>query len=106
MIPKKITWNKSTDYRGDYPYTGRFTRAQYRTRVKLQACVTCGGTPVEFHHPICGRYSQRKCDDYDGIPQCKTCHDLVHRRRYEYVAKYGRDYTYIPAVRAEVENIV
>jgi len=64
-------------------------------------CVCCGSRPVELHHPICGRYSQRKAPNKHVIPLCHLHHlgaEGIHPRREWWVETYGPDTDYIAVV--------
>ena len=43
----------------------------HMARVAALPCVCCGAWPVECHHVICGRYSQRRAPDTHTIPLCR-----------------------------------
>lgn len=72
--------------------------------VKMLPCVICGKPPPsDAHHVICDRYSQSKASDYETIPLCKDHHqwgdDAIHNGKESWVARYGKDYDYLPRVR-------
>ena len=89
----------------------------YLTKVRLLPCVACGApAPSEAHH--CrdrppndeqGLYTRLpggalKSGDRDAIPLCRRCHDLFHRHRGEFNAKYGPDYGFIAPTRATLSD--
>lgn len=92
--------------------TGPLLDPVHKAGVKSLPCCCCGAAgPSDIHHckdrppadvdvyryfPGYGETSA----DYDGIPLCRACHDMYHRRKGEFRALYGRDYTYIPTTRA------
>jgi hypothetical protein len=64
-------------------------------------CVICGARPVEVHHIICGRYSQRKSPDSMTIPLCVWHHrgpEGIHQDKAAWEAKHGPDYGFLPLV--------
>lgn len=92
--------------------TGPLLDPKYKAAVKSEPCCACGAPPPsDIHHckdrppadlkvyiyfPGYGETSA----DRDGIPLCRACHDLYHRKKGEFRAAYGRDYTHIPTTRA------
>ena len=71
-------------------------------RVASLGCVICGCWPVEVHHIICGRYSQKKPPDTETIPLCIPHHrigpEAIHNGKRSWVEKYGPDTDYLPVV--------
>jgi hypothetical protein len=80
----------------------------YMLAVKGLACCACGAAgPSEAHHPICGRYGQRKASDWDVVPLCYGCHrgpDGIHAGKASWVARWGDDRDYIAGTRAALER--
>ena len=75
--------------------------AKHLARVAQLPCVICGAWPVQVHHCICGRFSQRKAGDYETIPLCYEHHlgaDGIHSGKETWVSKYGADHEYLPVV--------
>jgi hypothetical protein len=65
------------------------------------ACVICGSRPVQVHHVICGRYSQRKAPDSMTIPLCHFHHlgaGGIHQDKAAWQAAHGPDYGFLPLV--------
>ena len=90
----------------------------YMAKVKSLHCVACGAPPPNdahhcrdrpdfdergFYHRLPG--AGQKSDDRDTIPLCRACHRMFHENRAEFHRLYGRDYGYIPIVRAALEPI-
>jgi hypothetical protein len=65
-------------------------------------CVCCGLQPVVLHHPIMGRFAQRKASDFDVIPLCPKHHAELHDKPLQWRDKYGYDRDYVVVVRAWV----
>ena len=66
-------------------------------------CVICGARPVEVHHCISGRYSQRKAPDSMTIPLCWMHHqgpEGIHGSKDAWEAKHGPDTGFLPRVDA------
>ncbi len=64
-------------------------------------CIICGGRPVEVHHCISGRYSQRKAPDSMTIPLCHFHHlgaGGIHQDKAAWQAAHGPDYAFLPLV--------
>lgn len=40
-----------------------------------------------------------------AIPLCPPCHDMFHRKRAEFHARFGVDYQYIPVTRANLSHM-
>ena len=57
----------------------------YMAKVAELGCVICSRHPVEVHHCICDRYSQRHSD--------------LHSNKAAWRDKNGPDYDFIPIVR-------
>jgi hypothetical protein len=82
---------------------------EYRAAVRELPCVICDAfgerqmSPTTFHHPIHGRFSQRKVPDRMGIPLCDGHHQAnfdnskvaVHREPAKWKRLYGEDHEYI-----------
>ena len=70
-------------------------------RVGELPCVICGAQPVERHHCISGRFSQRKASDFDTIPLCFNHHrgpEGIHTNKAAWEAEYSPDTDYLPIV--------
>jgi hypothetical protein len=64
-------------------------------------CVICGSQPVQVHHVISGRYSQRKAPDSMTIPLCWRHHlgpDGIHADKAAWEAAYGPDTDFLSVV--------
>lgn len=74
----------------------------HMARVAALPCVICGARPVEVHHVICGRYSQRRAPDTQTIPLCVAHHrigpEAIHTDKAAWVAANGPDTDYLPVV--------
>lgn len=73
----------------------------HMARVADLPCVCCGARPVEVHHVICGRYSQRRAPDEATIPLCPAHHrgpEGIHADKRAWVAIWGADTDYLPVV--------
>jgi hypothetical protein len=71
----------------------------YMAKVAELGCVICSRHPVEVHHCICDRYSQRKVSDTETIPLCYLCHSDLHSNKAAWRDKNGPDYDFIPIVQ-------
>lgn len=79
-------------------------------RVKQLPCAVCGAPPPsEAHHCFHGRYSTAKESGYDTIPLCPPHHrhgpEAIHNGKETWAAKHGYDYTYLPAVEAQLGEV-
>lgn len=73
----------------------------HMARVATLRCVCCGAWPVQVHHCISGRFSQRKASDRETIPLCWDHHqgpEGIHANKREWEATYGPDTDYLPIV--------
>lgn len=77
----------------------------YLALVRDLNCACCGGWPVEVHHPISGRYSQRKAPDRDAIPLCRIHHQMRHDHPDLWTSIYGPEDALIEPTRAAVERL-
>lgn len=82
---------------------------KYLEQVRALPCCICQAfgemqlSPSTAHHPICGRYGNRRTADEMAIPLCDGHHQgdfdksklAIHRDRAEWVEKYGPDTDYI-----------
>jgi len=83
------------------PRPSKSAGRDHMARVAQLPCVACGKTPVQVHHCIHDRFSQRKASDMETIPLCHRCHtgaDGIHTRREWWVETYGQDTDYLPVV--------
>ena len=83
---------------------------EHMALVAQMRCVICGARPVEVHHVICGRYSTRRAENTATIPLCPPHHrigpDAIHNGKASWVARYGKDTDYLPAVRMEAARLL
>ena len=91
--------------------SGPLEDAKHLDNVREGPCCTCGvDGPVDPHHckdkPPAGNDIYVYCPGYgetsadrDAIPLCRYCHDLYHRHKAEFHARYGKDYEYIAETR-------
>ena len=85
---------------------------EYMGYVATLGCVCCKRIPVEVHHPIVGRFSQKRAPHFHTIPLCDTHHQgkwdpsgpAIHKDRAEWVELYGADYDYIAETQSEIER--
>lgn len=85
------------------PKPERRTKAarNHMARVAVLRCICCGHWPIEVHHCISGRFSQRKAPDDQTIPLCFEHHrgpDGIHTNKAAWEATYGLDTDYLPVV--------
>ena len=80
------------------PKTPRIRDRKHMERVAQLPCVVCGWWPVQVHHCIHGRHSQRKASDTETIPLCMSCHDGLHRHTTAWKRAHGEDHSYLPRV--------
>lgn len=73
-------------------------------RVASLPCVICGYWPVEVHHCIHDRFSQRRAPDADTIPLCHQHHAELHADKARWRELYGPDHGYLPAVLAAIKK--
>lgn len=75
---------------------------KHMARVAQLPCVCCGAHPVEVHHVISGRFSQRRASDLETIPLCPQHHrigpDAIHENKALWEDTYGPDTDYLPVV--------
>jgi len=69
-------------------------------RVAQLPCVCCWARPVQVHHCIHGRHSQRRVPDEQTIPLCVRCHAELHNFPADWKAQYGLDYEHLPLVES------
>jgi hypothetical protein len=92
-----IAWPKP-----EKPIRGGSEAKAYMEKVAELPCSCCGLQPVVLHHPIMGRFAQRKATDFDVIPLCPAHHDELHADVTAWREKYGEDTLYIVLTRAYV----
>ena len=68
-------------------------------------CCICDAHPVELHHPIMGRFAQRKSSDFDVIPLCPRCHLSLHASPQAWRLRFGSDVGWIDRTREAVERL-
>ena len=65
-------------------------------------CIICGERPVEVHHVIHDRHSQKRASDMETIPLCPPHHrtgpDAIHNGKEAWREKYGPDHGYLKMV--------
>ena len=82
-----------------FPKAGKPKRDRvHMARVAELPCVICGARPVQVHHVIHGRYSQRRASDTETIPLCPGCHDHLHHHPTAWKRQHGEDREYLPRV--------
>ena len=69
------------------------------------SCICCGRFGVECHHPIHGRFAQRRASDLDVIPLCWEHHRMLHEKPAAWRAIWGMDVDHIEPVRRAVETL-
>ena len=75
--------------------------------IARMGCEICGSRPIQVHHCISGRYSQRKAPDSDTIPLCWNHHlgpDGIHTNKAAWEAIHGPDHGFLPAVNARLKG--
>jgi hypothetical protein len=87
------------------PARGTTECARYMADVARLPCVVCRRFVVQVHHPISGRYSQRRAPDTDTIPLCWEHHEELHRHPARWRAQFGADTDYIERTRRAVEQL-
>lgn len=81
------------------PKSGKPKRDRaHMAKVAQLPCVICQRQPVQVHHLIHGRHSQRRAADTETIPLCPECHDSLHRHPTAWKRQHGEDHTYLPRV--------
>jgi hypothetical protein len=79
--------------------------SDYMGLVAQLPCLACRRYGVQVHHPIMGRYSQRRAPDTDTLPLCWEHHEELHRHPARWRAQYGLDTDYIEPTRRAVEQL-
>lgn len=88
----------------------------YLARVRELPCCVCEAfgeaqlSPTTAHHPIHGRFSQRKVPDRMAIPLCDGHHQgnfdgsktAVHREPTKWKRLYGEDHEFIAATQDRI----
>lgn len=87
------------------PIRGTAAAVRYMALVAQLPCIVCRRYGVELHHPIHGRFAQRKASDLDVIPMCDPCHRSLHAAPDVWRKAYGPDTDFIPKVREAVERL-
>jgi hypothetical protein len=77
----------------------------YMALVAQLPCACCGLYAVKVHHPIHGRYSQRRAPDTDTIPLCPLHHAELHSHPARWLALYGSDADLIEPTRRAVDRL-
>lgn len=95
-------------------------RPDYLRAVRELPCCICAAwgmpqlSPTTAHHPICGRYSQRKVPDVMSIPLCDGHHQgnfdrskiAIHSHRALWVATYGPDTDWIAGTQDQLARLL
>jgi hypothetical protein len=68
-------------------------------------CVCCERHPVQVHHTIHGRFSQRRSSDMHTIPLCLEHHWMLHEEPGVWRATYGNDTDHIEPTRRGVDRL-
>lgn len=84
----------------------------YLAKVRALRCCICVNfgemqtTPTEAHHPIHGRFSQRKTPDRMAIPVCRAHHRTgeggkvaIHHEPTKWKRLYGEDHLFTAATQ-------
>ena len=87
----------------------------YLAAVRALPCCVCAAygemqhTPTTAHHPIHGRFSQRKVPDRMAIPLCADHHQLggngktaLHAEPSKWKRLYGEDHEFIAATQDRI----
>lgn len=78
---------------------------EYMALAAQLPCCICDRQPVQLHHPIMGRFAQRRSSDLDVIPLCKRHHDELHANATMWRLHFGSDVGWIERTRAAVERL-
>ena len=70
----------------------------HMARVAQLPCVICHRRPVQVHHCIHDRYSQRRASDRETIPLCPECHADLHANKTAWRDRNGADHEYLAVV--------
>ncbi len=76
--------------------------------IARMGCEICGARPVQVHHCISGRYSQRKAPDSETIPLCWNHHlgpDGIHTDKTAWEALHGPDRGFLARVEKMLETL-
>lgn len=87
------------------PIRGTADAKRWLDAIMRLSCICCTRPAEVAHHPIHGRFAQRKSSDLDALPMCVFHHTMLHDRPADWRAVFGRDANYLPAVRRSVENL-
>lgn len=87
----------------DKPSAARIREGKnHMRRVAALPCVICHRRPVEVHHCISDRFSQRRASDFETIPLCTECHRAgpmaIHRSKSNWERHFGPDHQFLPVV--------
>jgi hypothetical protein len=89
-----------------FPKPAKPTRDRpYMGWVAMLPCVCCRRYGVQVHHPIHGRFAQRKASDNETIPLCPQHHDELHHSPDAWKALFGLDTDYIEQTRKAVAQM-
>jgi hypothetical protein len=91
--------------RPEKPERGTAEAKRYMGKVAQLSCVICARHPVQLHHPIMGRFAQRRSSDLDVIPLCQKHHDDLHNRPALWADRFGQDCEYSTVVRMQVAEL-
>ena len=70
----------------------------HMAKVAQLPCVICSARPVQVHHVIHGRHSQRRAPDTETIPLCFRCHTDLHSFPNAWKRQHGEDHSYLDRV--------
>lgn len=87
------------------PVRGTAEARAYMADVARLSCVCCSADSEQLHHPIHGRYSQRRASDMDVIPMCHHHHFMLHNRPEAWQEAYGQDSEYVEPTRKAVDQL-
>jgi hypothetical protein len=79
----------------------------YMAKVAQLNCVVCHAFPVEVHHCISDRFSQRKASDFETISLCFAHHrgpEGIHAEKAAWEAKHGKDHSYLSVVQLALKE--
>jgi hypothetical protein len=87
------------------PQRGDKASREYMGLVAQLPCICCGRYGVQLHHPIHGRFAQRRASDLDVLPLCDEHHDMLHLRPAAWRALYGMDTDHVEPTRRAVDAL-
>lgn len=78
---------------------------KWMAKVAQLPCVICAKWPVQVHHCIHDRFSQRRSPDTETIPLCFECHNRLHDNKREWREAHGPDYSYLDLVQTLIKAL-